>query len=223
MAPLPLLRLLQLTSPTLPIGAFTYSQGLEWAVEAGWVQSETTLSDWLQSQGELSLMRVDLPLLKRLWIAAEQQHDTDFHRYSRELLAWRETAELRAEEQQRGRALTRLLMDLQLPQAEAWRESLQLTQAAGFALAATQWQIGLTETLLGYSWGWLENQVMAGVKLIPLGQTAGQRLLLDLGKRLPDWVEYALTLPEAAIGGSATALSHASARHEQQYTRLFRS
>lgn len=217
------LRLLQLASPALPIGAFTYSQGLEWAVEAGWVRDSATLSDWLSGLMDDGLALLELPILKRLYLACAADDLAALERWARRLYAARETRELRAEERQRARALITLLGDLGIAQATAWRDRLRHCQAAPFALAATRWQIGLEDCALGYAWGWLENQVAAAVKLVPLGQTEGQRAQLALAERLPGIVARALALADAEIGAAAPALAIASARHETQYTRLFRS
>lgn len=222
-APLGRLRLMQLISPALPIGAFTYSQGLEWAVEAGWVRDVHSLGDWLEGLLDDGLAQLELPILERLYSACEREDVDVIERWGRQLYASRETRELRAEEHNRARALITLLADLEVAQAVDWKESLCHCQAAPFALAAVHWQISVEDCLLGYAWGWLENQVAAAIKLVPLGQTDGQRVLLQLAERLPLAVEQALGLGDDAIGAGAPALAIASARHETQYTRLFRS
>jgi len=220
---LPLLRLLQLVSPALPIGAFAYSQGLEWAIEGGWVKDEADLESWLADLIQSSLIHVDLPVLARLYHACARGDAQALARWGTWLLACRETAELRAEERQRGRALAGLLADLGVPGAKRWRSLLESCQAASFALAAQADGISLRDALLGYAWSWLEGQVLAGVKLVPLGQTAGQRVQRHLAPRLPSAVETALTLVDDELGASSPALAIASSRHETQYTRLFRS
>jgi urease accessory protein len=220
---LPLLRLLQLVSPALPIGAFAYSQGLEWAIEGGWVKDEADLESWLEDLLRGSLIHVDLPALARLYQACTRGDAHALVRWSSWLLACRETAELRAEERQRGRALAALLADLGVPGAKRWRSLLESSQIASFALAAQADGIALRDALLGYAWSWLEGQVLAGVKLVPLGQTAGQRVQRHLGRRLPSAVQTALTLADDELGATTPALAIASSRHETQYTRLFRS
>jgi urease accessory protein len=217
------LRLLQLVSPALPIGGFTYSQGLEWAVEIGWVVDVDSLTDWLSGLIDDGLGLLDLPVLARLMDACAQRDRHRVAAWARLLYAARESSELRAEERNRARALVTLLRDLGLPQAEQWRESLCHCQAAPFALAAVHWQISARACLLGYAWSWLEHQVAAAVKLVPLGQTDAQRVQLALAQRLPAVVERARQLDDAAIGAGAPALAIASSRHETQYTRLFRS
>ena len=217
------LRLMQLVSPALPIGAFTYSQGLEWAVEAGWVRDTATLADWLEGLMDDGLAQLELPILKRLYQACEKEAFDAVGNWGRQLYSSRETRELRAEERNRARALITLLADLDIPQASAWREHLMHCQAAPFALAAVHWKIGLEDCLLGYAWGWMENQIAAAIKLVPLGQTDGQRVQLKLAERLPATVELALKIEDEDMGAGAPALAIASARHETQYTRLFRS
>lgn len=217
------LRLLQLTSPALPVGAFAYSQGLEWAVEAGWVRDEADTVDWLAGLIGDALAHLDLPLLAGMYIACGVGDEAALRHWARCLLAARETAELRAEEAVRARALVTLLVDLGVADAGPWRETLLISQAAGFAFAAQAWGIAERDALLGYAWAWLENQVAAAIKLVPLGQTAGQRILLAMAAALDVAVDTALALSDDDIGASAPALSLASCWHETQYTRLFRS
>ncbi len=220
---LPLLRLLHLVSPSLPIGAFTYSQGIEWAVEAGWIRDVRDLEDWLADQVHSTLARVDLPLLLRMAGAIADNDSARLKRWSDWLIACRETSELRQEEANRGRALADLLVKLDLPDAVLWRNDLVRCQSAGFAFAASRWQIAPDEAALGYGWSWLENLALAAVKIIPLGQTAGQQVLHRLANKLPATVSTAQTLTDGEIGASNPALALASSRHETQYTRLFRS
>jgi len=217
------LRLLQLVSPSLPVGGFSYSQGLEWAVESGWVSDRYSLTRWLDGLIDDGLARLDLPILVRLYDAVVHDDVLAIEKWSAELFAHRETQELRAEEQYRAKALTKLLIDLEVPRARRWQQSLCNCQAAPFALAAEYWRISVENTLLGYTWNWLENQVAAAIKLIPLGQTDGQRIQLSLAQRLPVTVQSALECSDDEIGSGAMALAVASSRHETQYTRLFRS
>lgn len=216
-------RLLQLVSPTLPTGGFSYSQGLEWAVETGWVRDVDSLEDWLVGLIEDGLAHLDLPILARLHQACQLNDLAGLTRWGALLLAGRESDELRREEHNRARAMLSLLCDLGVDVDARWREPLVQCQAAPFALAMTYWQIARRDGLLGYAWSWLENQVAAAIKLVPLGQTDGQRVQLGLAGQLPAVVEQALSVADAEIGASAPALAIASARHESQYTRLFRS
>lgn len=218
-----LLRLLQLVSPSLPIGGFTYSQGIEWAVESGWIRGMGDLEDWLADLLHGPLAQVDLPLLLRLQAAAEARDREAFATWIDWLLASRETAELRAEESNRGRALADLLVAWGLEGAGNWRPDLARSQAAGFAFAAAAWAIEPRVAATGYAWAWLEGLVLAAVKIVPLGQTQGQQALARLAAQIPRALELALTLGDDGIGASSPALAIASSRHETQYTRLFRS
>ncbi len=220
---LALIRLLQLASPALPIGLYSYSQGLEQAVEAGWVTDEPTAGRWVAGVMERSVSRVDLPILIRLHHAWSEDDVGGVEYWSRCLQAHRETAELRAEDRQTGEALARVLKGLGLEQAAVWQRHEASSLATLFALAAVAWDIPLSAVLSAYLWGWLENQILGAVKLIPLGQSAGQRLLFDVSARIPGHVSQAGTIEDDAIGGSSLAQVLASSRHEIQYTRLFRS
>lgn len=220
---LPSVRLMQLVSPGLPIGAFTYSQGLEWAVESGQVSCAEDVHNWIAGLIEDSLGYLDLPVLKRLYQAFEQANESDVSYWSEYLLASRETSELRLEENNRGKALAALLADLDVEGVNQYKVSLKLTQLAGFALAAVTWKIPLQQAALGYGWSLVEGLVGAAVKLVPLGQTAGQKLLMQLSEHLPQAVATGLSIEDEQMGASAPAMAIASSLHETQYTRLFRS
>lgn len=218
-----LLRVLQLASPALPVGAYAYSQGLEWAVSAGWVANESDLAGWLDEQLTHVLGNTDLPVLARLYDAARCDDDAALRSWSRYLIALRETRELVADDCDRGRALARLLRDLGVSTADPWVVRADVPFAALAAIAAVAWEIPLAAAMQAYAWGWLENQVLAGVKLIPLGQVAGQRLLLQLAPRIPVVCGAAVTRGDDEIGGMLPIVALASSLHETQYTRLFRS
>ena len=220
---LPLVRLMQLVSPSLPVGGFTYSQGIERAVEDGWISGADDLKAWLGDQLHHVLATFDLPILVRLYEAAADDRPEALEIWIDELLAGRESAELRMEERNRGRALADLLAGLEVVDAEPWRTGLARCQLAGFAFAAVRWRIPPGDAALGYAWSWLENLVLAAVKIIPLGQTDGQRILQLLSRELPAAVDRGLACGDGEIGASSPALAIASSRHETQYTRLFRS
>ncbi|MDO7596867.1 MAG: urease accessory protein UreF [Pseudomonadota bacterium] len=223
MVDISLIRLMQLSSSALPVGGFTYSQGLEWAVECQWVNTEQELHDWLADLIDTNLQYLEIPLLVRMLQACQTQDELSLSRWIDILLAHRETSELRLEEKNRGRAMVRLLQDLDMDLAEQWKLVLAKSQTAGFALALSQWNIPIHLGAQGFAWSWLENIVISGVKLIPLGQMAGQRILRDLAQPLALAVDKGLSVSEDNIGSSAPALAYASSRHETQYTRLFRS
>lgn len=218
-----LLRLLQLVSPALPVGAYAYSQGLEPAVAAGWVRDEVSLRDWLFGVLEHNLYRLDLPVLGQLHRAWTGQDSVTVARWAAFLVAMRESAELQAEDRHLGLALARLLVELDIPEAKAWLTHSDVSWPVMFALAAARWEIPLAQARYGYLWAWCENQVAAAIKLMPLGQTAGQRILSDCARRIPALLAVYAELPEADIGQLSPGLAIASAQHETQYTRLFRS
>ena len=215
-------RLMQLASPTLPVGGFAYSQGMEWAVEAGWLVDEAATRDWLGGLLETNMGRLDLPVLARLHRAWRQGELKRFEYWNRFLLTSRQTRELRQEDTLMGEALARLLVDLGVVARQALPQR-PFTFAALFAMAAVAWHLGVEDAASGYLWAWLENQVAAAVKLVPLGQTAGQRLLFELGGRIPALVAAALALGDEELGGVTTGQAIASCGHETQHTRLFRS
>jgi urease accessory protein len=220
---LSLLRLLQLVSPGLPIGMYSYSQGLERAVEDGWINNAEQTANWLQGLLQNGLSKVDLPILARLYDAWSQHDSSAIEHWSQILIACRETSELRNEDKQTGQALARLLINLELPEALGWVKRADASLATLFALAAARWEINKADAMAGYLWGWLENQVLCAVKLVPLGQVAGQKLLINLAGELPALVDRALSMRDDEIGGSCFGLALTSSRHEMQYSRLFRS
>lgn len=222
---LTLLRLLQLASPALPIGAYAYSQGLEWAVEAGWVTDAQGLEAWLQETMVTTLTQVDVPCFARLLTAARAGDETAIAEWTAYLLACRESAELRADDCARGAALARLLRDLDMPvepQLDV-ATTAELPLARVYARIVAAWNLPEKAAAEAYAWGWLENQAICGIKLIPLGQVAGQRVLFRLAGLIPAQVAEGLACADDAIGGTLPGLAIASARHETQYTRLFRS
>jgi urease accessory protein len=220
---LALLRLLQLVSPGLPIGMYSYSQGMERAVDDGWIRTSSDAEEWLSGIMESGLTNIDLPILARLYAAWHDDEEESVIYWSRILTAYRETAELRAEDRQTGQALARLLTEMELPIMQAWIRKPETTLATIFSYAAVIWGVPKHQAMLGYLWSWLENQVICAVKLVPLGQVAGQRLLADLASNIPNLVDKALQLADDEIGGSAFSLALVSSRHEMQYSRLFRS
>ncbi|MFO7640808.1 MAG: urease accessory UreF family protein [Candidatus Competibacteraceae bacterium] len=223
MHPAALPRLLQLCSPTLPVGAYAYSQGLESAVEQGWVRDEASAGAWILGLLDHVMRRLDLPVFVRLH-GAWQTGDRDAVQcWNARLYASREAAELQREDQQLGAALARLLSDLGLEEAEPWRNAPHVCFATLFGLATARWAIPLPEAATGYAWAWTENQVIAATRLLPLGQTASQRLLIAAGPVIAAAVADGLTRPDAEIGAAASGLALASALHETQYSRLFRS
>nr|WP_315299616.1 urease accessory protein UreF [Raoultella terrigena] len=217
------LRLMQLASSNLPVGGYSWSQGLEWAVEAGWVADTPAFERWQLQQMEQSFFTVDLPLFARLYRACEDNNLPEAQRWAAYLLACRETRELREEERNRGAAFTRLLADWQPECPKEWRMLCQQSQLAGMAWLGVRWQISLPDLALSLGYSWIEGAVMAGVKLVPFGQQAAQQLIIRLCDRYAADMASALAAPDEAIGSSTPLTAIASARHETQYSRLFRS
>jgi len=218
-ADLRLVRLLQLASPALPVGAFSYSQGLEAAVEAGIVRDAASAERWIGDVFDSSVVQMEAPVLLRLCAAWGAGDAAAAERWNALFLAGRETAELRAETAQMGYSLARLLPELGVP-APVLEE---IAFATAFACAAAHWDIGPHEALTAYLWAWLENQAMAALKAVPLGQTEGQKMLLALGARIAGAARRAAALADDELCNFAPGLALLSARHETQYSRLFRS
>lgn len=214
------LHLWQLISPALPIGAYSYSGGLEYAIESGWVRTREDVENWVGTQLREVQARLDVPVFTRVYDACAAGDQTAMQHWNAVLRASRESAELQAEDLHLGNALLRLLADLDIPVTV--REA-RPTFALAFALAATHWGVDRRAAAEGYLWAWCENQVAAAIKLVPLGQTDGQRLLLGFIQDIGAAVDVGLGLTDDEIGASAPGVALASALHETQYTRLFRS
>lgn len=223
---LALVRLLQLASPALPIGAYSYSQAMEWVVETGTVHDAATASTWIGDLLDLVVAPGEAAVAWRLLNAAEQRDWRELGHWNGWFCASRETSELRAETEQMGAALIKLAAALDLLDAEASGQMARwnaVSLPAAYALAARGYGIGNDRALIAYVWSWLEAQIAAAIKCVPLGQVAGQRLLKALGARIPDAVALARTCTDDEMTSFAPGLALASARHEIQYTRLFRS
>jgi len=214
-----LLAALHLASPALPVGGFAYSQGLERAIEEGLVADEAGALRWVGDLLLLSLARFEAPLWLRAFDACAAGDASAFARWNDELLAARETAELRAESQQMGASLVRLLpaLGVEPPALEP------IAYPAAFAAACAALAIDREAGLAAYLWAWAENQVLVAVKSVPLGQQAGQRLLIALHAQLVQAITVASELNDDEFGSATVAFALASARHETQYSRLYRS
>jgi len=220
-----LIQLIWLASPALPVGGFSYSEGLEAAVEWGEVTTEASASDWLSAQLHLSLARGDLPVIAG---ATAAWRSGDFARV-RALNDWilqtRETSEMRLQTEQMGKSLLEWLRnhDGVNPEHMAVCAALPPTYPVAFALAASPTAASLRDCLLAFAFGWAENMMQAALKSVPLGQSAGQRLLARLSREIPAAVEAALRMPDEDRQAFSPMLAILSARHETQYSRLFRS
>ena len=224
--PTALLQLMQLASPALPVGGFSYSEGLEAAVEAGLVRDETQAGDWLLDQLHLSLARADLPVVAQAlpaWRALDMARIQALNDWVQRT---RESAEARQQIQQMGRSLAEWLKNRDTPdQRVALLAALRPapTWPVAFALAAGLSGAPLRDVLLAFGFGWAENMVQAAMRSVPLGQSAAQRMLARLIEALPGAVQQAVELGDDQRQAFTPMLAILSAQHETQYSRLFRS
>ena len=218
-----LLKLMRLTSPSLPIGGYSYSQGLEFAISTEWVHDATTASDWIQGLLKSSLLNLEVPVLKNLYKAWQEPEMDRVSYWNKILSANRDAFELQEEDRQLGKALARLLDSLGLDEAKSFLSPPYSGFLTLYALAAVKWDISLSDAASGFLWMWAENKVLCAMKLIPLGQTDGQKILSAVIETISDVVTEGLNLPDEAIGYTVPGQGIASALHETQYTRLFRS
>jgi urease accessory protein len=228
MTPVALVRALHLASTTLPVGAFSYSQGLEWAVEAGTIRSRDDAQRWIDDGLRHSLGRFEAPLVIAAVRAWREDDDRRIGDLNERMLATRETAELAAETKQMGYSLRRWCNDTAAIDAPLLERVNRLSMPAYpivFAAIAAGWRLDERTAITAYVWGWLENQVNAALKAVPLGQTDGQRILLASGNRLDEIAGSAIERADdpEAWATQCPGLAIASSRHETQYSRLFRS
>ena len=225
LSPTALMMLMQLASPALPVGGFSYSEGLEAAVEHGLVHDEASAQTWLIDQLLLVQARSDLAVLAQAMAAWAQPDVPRLQQLNDWLLQTRETHEMRLQTEQMGRSLVDWLRNQ--AQADAARLSicaaLPPTWPLAFALALHTHQAPVRDGLLASAFGWAENMVQAALKSVPLGQRSGQRILAGLSAAIPEAVSHAMGLSDDSRQAFAPRLAILSARHETQYSRLFRS
>ena len=222
-----LLQLMWLASPALPVGGFSYSEGLEAAVDDGRVTGEATAADWLLNQMALAPARADLPVLAQAHLAW-QCHDLARVTALNDFVGrTRETRELRLQSEQMGRSLVEWLRNQEVDDDARLSHLAALapspTWPVAFALATARAKATAAQALHASLFGWAENMVQAALKAVPLGQLAGQRILQALVSRMPALVEQALAMGDDDMQSFSPMLGIASARHETQYSRLFRS
>lgn len=213
--------LLQLASPTLPVGAYSYSQGLESAIDAGLVRDEAGALRWIGDGLCRVLARYEAPVWLRLHRAFAAGDLAAARQWNEDVLATRETHELRSESAQMGYSLMQLMRSLGHVCPIGTDDGIAYPTAHAWACIA--WNVAADEGLVAYLYGWTENQVMAALKTVPLGQTAGQRLLLALRSAIDACAARARDIADDELGTQSPMLAILSSRHESQYSRLFRS
>ncbi|MFZ6658056.1 urease accessory protein UreF [Undibacterium sp. TJN19] len=221
-----LLHLLQLASPSLPIGAYSYSQGLEAAIEKGLVKNEVTAKSWIIAYLHEVVARFEAPILWRLLQAFSRKDQAQVSYWSNLFVAARDTAEFRAESIQMGYSLGKLVVDLQIADPELLailQTETEIPLPTALACAAIALQVPAESAVLGMLFSWAENQALVCVKSIPLGQVAGQRLLLSLRPELEAAAKIAQQLEDHQLSNWSPGLSLLSMQHEVQYSRLYRS
>jgi urease accessory protein len=215
-----LLRLMWMVSPALPIGSYAYSRGLEYAVNAGWVHDGESAGHWIEGVLRNQLATLDAPLLVRLHEAFRTSDLTAAGRWSRFLCAARESAETALEDRQLGLALARVLGEAGVELAASFRAGGYATL---FALGCVAFDIAAHDAVLGYLFAFVEGQVTSASKLVPLGQRAAQSVLQPLLTSVEELAHAAFSVSDDELGAFTPGLALASALHETQYARLFRS
>lgn len=219
-----LLYLLQLASPALPVGAYSYSEGLEVLVETGTIACWESLRKWLQEELSYGAISIEAAVMVRAMNGAAKGGKMALSYWNAWVAAAKETEELRQQSWQMGRSLARLLLEIQ-PSLKTLLDACgtDCYYPIAFGIAASHWHIPPESAILGYLHSWASNLVTTGVKLIPLGQTRGQKLLLDLHPDITKATENILSLEDDDLCSCSWGLALASMAHETQYTRLFRS
>jgi urease accessory protein len=220
-----LMQLMWLASPALPVGGFSYSECLESAVDTGQAATESGAKAWLVDQLHLSLARSDLAVVAQAipaWQAGDVARIATLNAW---VLQTRESSELRAQTEQMGRSLLEWLRNhtTATPAQIELLAPMDASYPLAFALAASSTQAPVRDCLLAYAFGWAENMTQAAIKSVPLGQSAGQRILSALTAEIPAAVDHALSLNDDTRQAFSPMLAILSAQHEVQYSRLFRS
>jgi urease accessory protein len=216
-----LLRLLQLASSTLPVGAYSYSEGLETLVQLNKINSVEGLEHWLRQELSYGAVRLEAAIMLRSYRSLSHLDTLTY--WNHWLSATRDTEELRSQSWQMGRSLLQLFQNLQPDRIPHPLLADSCNFAVAFGIVAATWEIDPRSALLGYLHSWVTNIISAGIKLIPLGQTAGQKLLFNLAEVVDRSSQEILTIADDDLATCGWGLSLASMGHETLYSRLFRS
>jgi urease accessory protein len=219
--PQQLSRLLQLASPLLPVGGYSYSEGLESLILQGNVYDRSTLQTWIDRELQTGAIRLETAIMDRAYLASSQFDLERLNHWNNWLSAARETEELRLQSWQMGGSLIKLALEL-TPEIQ---DSIEYPchYAIAFGITAQSWHIDRHLAILAYLHSWVTNQISVGVKLIPLGQTAGQQILWQLQESIDFLSQTLLVLDDEALYACNWGSSLASMQHEALYSRLFRS
>lgn len=219
-------RLLQLCSANLPVGGFSFSQGLEYAVEKEWVNSAKSTREWIELNLSQSIARTDVVIIGRIYQALISDDFKQLHYWNQHAIACRESSELLLADTAMGKAFVRLIKQLDALDTDKYHAFFaenEVSFITAFAITAYLCKLSVTDAQSGYCWTYIDNQVAAATKLVPLGQTQAQNLLFELSEQVESALNIANSLNDDEIGASLPRLAMASAWHENQYTRLFRS
>jgi urease accessory protein len=219
-----LLRLLQLASPLLPVGGYSYSEGLESAISQGLIHDRVTLKAWVDRELQTGAIQIETAMMDRAYLAGMQSHHARLHYWNQWLSAARETEELRHQSWQMGGSLAKLAIEL-TPELTELLVTIgsPCNYAIAFGVIAQHWQIDRQTAISAYLHSWVTNQIGAGIKLIPLGQTAGQQIVWQLQERIALLSELIPTLADDDLYACSWGVSLVSMQHETLYSRLFRS
>ena len=218
-----LARVLQLASAASPVGNHAYSEGMEYAVLAGDLRDEGSAREWISGLLSHSVCGLDVPLLAAMHAAWSGERTDEALRLGAWLLSCRESAELRLADRRQGQALMRILAEFGIERAAALRTERRAGYACAFALATAALGIPARAAAVSFAYARLESMAVTAIKLVPLGQSAGQRMIFDLAGALPSACEAALSTTPADVAAGAPGQAMASALHETQATRLYRS
>lgn len=219
-----LLQLLQLASPLLPVGGYSYSEGLESLILEGKIGDRSTLQSWIDRELYSGAIRIETAIMDRAYQACSQLNSERLNHWNNWLTAARETEELRLQSWQMGGSLIKLAIEL-TPSIQDSIDSIDYPchYALSFGITAQSWQIDRHLAIIAYLHSWVTNQIGVGVKSIPLGQTAGQQILWQLQDSIDLLSQTILNLDDEDLYACSWGSSLASMQHETLYSRLFRS